>query len=272
MFHYRLAAINNRSRILVAAFLAVALHMGFIYFEFEPKPVSVPSVSLPRSVSVFLRQSSIMKTSEQPVKKTENNNPVKEEVLEAEKEPEVPVPVTTPVIQEKPDNFLQTVPLLKKEVKQPAEIAEQQSQPVIEEIVSVNQKAEDSKNLNPEPGETAKVQDFATQVEPQTAQEDDGAKQPGTIQMAYPRYQLNDPPSYPRLARRRGQEGSVILQVHVNKEGGVEDLKIDVSSNFTLLDRAAVAAVRKWSFEPGQRGKEKVPMWVRVPVTFKLKK
>ena len=74
------------------------------------------------------------------------------------------------------------------------------------------------------------------------------------------------------LARKRGQEGTVILQVLVNREGRVDDLKIDTSSNLTLLDRAAVTAVRKWRFEPGMRGEERVPMWVRVPVTFKLKK
>jgi protein TonB len=49
-------------------------------------------------------------------------------------------------------------------------------------------------------------------------------------------------------------------------------LEIDVSSKFSLLDRAALTAVRKWSFEPGKRDEQKVPMWVRVPVTFKLKK
>jgi len=272
MFHYRLAAINNRSRILVAAFLAVALHMGFINFEFEPKPVSVPSVSLPRSVSVFLRQSSIMETPEQPVKKTENINPVKEEVPEAEKEPEVPVPVIAPVIQDKPDNFLKAPPILEKKVKQAAEIVEQQSQPLIAEIVPAYKKTEASKDLNSEPGETTKVQVLATQADPQSVQKDEGVKQPGTIQMAYPRYQLNEPPTYPGLARRRGQEGSVILQVQVNKKGRVEDLRIDVSSNFALLDRAALTAVKKWSFEPGRRGKETVTMWVRVPVTFKLKK
>jgi protein TonB len=89
--------------------------------------------------------------------------------------------------------------------------------------------------------------------------------------MAYPRYQLNTPPVYPGLARKRGQEGTVVLQVLVSRAGRVDDLKIDDSSNFTLLDRAAVSAVRKWKFEPGKQGKEKIPMWVRVPVTFKLK-
>ena len=90
--------------------------------------------------------------------------------------------------------------------------------------------------------------------------------------MAYPRYQLNAPPTYPGLARKRGQEGTVFLKVLVNKEGRVDELEIETSSGFTLLDRAAVSAVRKWSFEPGRRGEERVPMWVRVPVIFKLNK
>ena len=99
-----------------------------------------------------------------------------------------------------------------------------------------------------------------------------GVTLPGTLQLAYPRYQLNAPPSYPGLARKRGQEGTVTLQVLVNSEGSVDELKIEISSGFAILDRAALKAVRKWSFEPGRRGKKKEAMWVRVPVTFKLKK
>ncbi|MGB6971134.1 MAG: energy transducer TonB, partial [Desulfobulbales bacterium] len=91
-------------------------------------------------------------------------------------------------------------------------------------------------------------------------------------QMAYPRYQSTTPPAYPGRARKRGQEGTVFLQVLVNREGRVDNLEIETSSGFTLLDRAAVSSVKKWSFEPGRRGQERIPMWVRVPVTFKLKK
>jgi protein TonB len=51
----------------------------------------------------------------------------------------------------------------------------------------------------------------------------------------------------------------------------VEDLQIENSSGFGQLDRAALSAVRKWNFEPGRQGEERIAMWVRVPVTFKLK-
>ena len=261
MFHYRLASSSNQSRMLIAVFLAIALHMGLMNFEFEPKPVFVPSVSLPRSVSIFLQQNSIVQTPDQPVNKTQNIRSGEEEQLRAEKELEIPATPEIPAIIDKPVSSLQSPALLAERVKQPVEIA------------PAYQKAEDiAENLKPEAGETVKVQEFATKAESQAVQEKEGAVLPGTFQMAYPRYQLNTPPTYPGLARKRGQEGTVILQVLVNREGRVDDLKIDTSSNSTLLDRAAVTAVRKWTFEPGRRGEERVPMWVRVPVTFKLKK
>jgi protein TonB len=244
---------------LTAVFLAVAVHIGLMNFEFTPKQIFVPSVSLPRSVSVFLRHSSILETPEQPVKKTENGSPVKEELLKAEKKSEVSVPAKSSAIQDKPDNSLQAPPLLGKKTKQPTAITEEKSNPAVEEIMPAYQKAENTAEaVKSEPGKVTN--------------EKEGVILPGTLQMAYPRYQLNTPPTYPGLARKRGQEGTVILQVLVNREGRVDDLKIETSSNLTLLDRAAVTAVQKWRFEPGRRGEERVPMWVRVPVTFKLKK
>ena len=264
MFHYRLTPSNNRSRILIAAFLAIVVHIGLMNFEFDPEPVFVPSVSLPRSVSIFLRQSSIVQPPVQPVGKTQNSNPVKEEHIIAEKEPEMPVLQKAPAEIIESESSFQPPTILEKKVEQPAAIEEEKSRPASEEINPADQKAENiPEDLKPEDGRTAKVQEFATQAQK-------GVHLPGTIQVAYPRYQLNSPPAYPYLARKRAQEGTVILQVLVKRDGRVGDLEIDVSSNFTLLDRAAKTAVQKWSFEPGRRGEERVPMWVRVPVTFKL--
>ena len=105
----------------------------------------------------------------------------------------------------------------------------------------------------------------------QTGDDENMALHPGALQKAYPRYQLNAPPVYPNLARKRGQQGTVVLQVLVNGEGRVDDIKLDTSSGYSMLDRAANGAVMKWLFEPGRQGKKTVPMWVRVPVTFELK-
>ncbi len=88
---------------------------------------------------------------------------------------------------------------------------------------------------------------------------------------ARPLYQDNPPPTYPRLARRRGQQGTVMLAVLVNREGRVDELKLLTSSGFSLLDRAAAETVKGWRFEAGRSGEKPVDMWVTVPVRFALR-
>jgi protein TonB len=87
---------------------------------------------------------------------------------------------------------------------------------------------------------------------------------------ATPLYRRNPPPDYPPLARRRGLEGTVQLDVLVNHRGGVNQVRLAETSGHDLLDRAAIAAVENWLFEPGKRGDETIDMWVRVPIRFAL--
>ena len=88
---------------------------------------------------------------------------------------------------------------------------------------------------------------------------------------AIPHYKKNPPPAYPRMARRRGYEGTVLMEVMVSREGRVEEVRLLESSGHGVLDREAMSAVKGWVFEPARRGEEKVDMWVKVPVRFKLK-
>lgn len=91
------------------------------------------------------------------------------------------------------------------------------------------------------------------------------------IVLAKPRYNQNPPPDYPSIARRRRYQGTVILDVYVLKNGQVGDLRVAESSNYSLLDRAAMKAVRRWQFEPARKGDRQVAMWVKVPIRFNLK-
>jgi len=88
---------------------------------------------------------------------------------------------------------------------------------------------------------------------------------------AYPKYRQNPSPLYPNAARRRGYQGTVILDVRIDIEGKVEELKVSTSSGFPMLDRSAEDSVRKWRFVPGKRGEKTVEMWVQVPVKFVLR-
>jgi protein TonB len=90
------------------------------------------------------------------------------------------------------------------------------------------------------------------------------------VRDATPLYRVNRPPPYPRMARRQGYEGTVVLEVLVDRHGRVGDSRVFSSSGYALLDKAAMAAVEEWLFEPGRRGHESVAMWVRVPIRFVL--
>lgn len=90
------------------------------------------------------------------------------------------------------------------------------------------------------------------------------------ITEAAPDYTHNPKPVYPRLAIRRGHEGTVTLLVKVLPDGSVGGIEIFKSSGHPILDRSALKTVRKWRFRPGTRMGKPVAMKVKVPVVFRL--
>ena len=55
-------------------------------------------------------------------------------------------------------------------------------------------------------------------------------------------------PEYPRLARKRKEEGSALIGIRV-AHGNLDEVGLVQSSGFPLLDEAAMAAIKMWSFE-----------------------
>lgn len=78
------------------------------------------------------------------------------------------------------------------------------------------------------------------------------------------------PVPYPRLAQRRGQEGTVWLRVQVGIQGRVTDIEVSISTGFPRLDQAALAAVRSWAFQPALRDGQPEVSYVKIPVRFQL--
>jgi protein TonB len=72
------------------------------------------------------------------------------------------------------------------------------------------------------------------------------------------------------MARRRGLEGVVRLDVRVSSEGIPTAVKVRESSGHESLDEAALTAVWHWRFSPARRGGEPVEGAVVVPVRFNL--
>lgn len=84
---------------------------------------------------------------------------------------------------------------------------------------------------------------------------------------------LNNPaPIYPEEAKRKRQQGTVMLKVLVKESGKPELIEISESSGIQSLDNAALNAVKKWTFTPAKLGSEIIPAFVIVPIRFNLEK
>ena len=88
---------------------------------------------------------------------------------------------------------------------------------------------------------------------------------------APPKPKRNIRPDYPKGARQRGEQGDVILEIRVNAEGAVDDVKVATSSGFSELDEAAVKAARVAKFSPARSGHDPVASTARLKLQFKLK-
>ena len=79
-------------------------------------------------------------------------------------------------------------------------------------------------------------------------------------------------PEYPAEARRRRWEGTVEIGVDVSASGGVLSARIIGGSGHEILDRAALATLRRWRFVPARNALGlPVRAPVRIPVRFQLR-
>lgn len=76
-------------------------------------------------------------------------------------------------------------------------------------------------------------------------------------------------PIYPEEARKAGIEGLVILRARINEEGLVERILV-LKSESSLLNKAAIDAVKQWKYEPLHKEGKTVPAVFDVTVRFKL--
>ena len=77
------------------------------------------------------------------------------------------------------------------------------------------------------------------------------------------------PPSYPALALRRGESGTVVVRAEVGPDGVPTSVSVARSSGSRTLDRAAVSAVTRWQFRPAQLEGRPTVGSVLVPIEFK---
>lgn len=96
--------------------------------------------------------------------------------------------------------------------------------------------------------------------------------EPGAAYVAaVPLPKVNRAPEYPERARRLGQEGEVRVGVRVGLDGSAAEVWLAVACPHPDLNRAALAAVRGFRFQPATRGGVPEAGELVVPVVFRLR-
>ncbi|MEW6673168.1 MAG: TonB family protein [Thermodesulfobacteriota bacterium] len=270
-------------RLLPAAILAVGIHACLLWTDFGW--VKRKSFSKPQSRSVILTLVSRPMPKAEPAptlsKPAMPPAPAPVSIPESKPEPEPrPAPRPTPKPDPKPQPETARVRKPEIEIAAPPPVGSKPSL-ILPETRPVFDSRTEPLTGKEQPDLPAAL--IEAEPRPRTLLKADEQKQqvsahpietppaPAPVREAKPRYRDNPTPPYPILARRRGFQGTVVLDVFIDKNGRVTDMKTSSSSGYSILDKAARTTVENWLFEPGMKGEEKIEMWVKVPIRFELK-
>lgn len=224
-------------RLLFAALAAVGIHGLLFVWEFDLTVSPYRHEPEPLALNMILISPAPEKPAVKPIEHPRNSPP------------RAPVPPPPKKKSPKPVQPVQKPAVTPAPTERPSEesIAAPETQP------QVLPQVEAFEPVRPEPSERSGSGNLSN-----------------VVREAVPMYQSNAPPAYPRSARKRGWQGTVILEILVDVEGSAKDIRVNESSGYDVLDEAAASGAKKWKFVPGMRGDAPVEMWVRVPVIFQL--
>jgi protein TonB len=249
--------------------LLLRLHGDWVQkrpFQAQPAPPIALALTYVKPVAPSLPSLS----SPQEVTREKIQTPEKQQEIHDEKPP-----------APKPEDLKRKPPETRKKTREPVKKETLLPNPRPEPSAATPLSASSALETRPETpalGPASPQQTSGVPSPPRRESDPDGERQVAALtpakalKEAVPIYRQNPPPGYPRLARRKGYEGTVVLEVLVGREGQVSDLRVFQSCGHAVLDEAAADSVRSWLFDPGKLDNDPVEMWVKVPVRFQLKK
>lgn len=89
-------------------------------------------------------------------------------------------------------------------------------------------------------------------------------KNPGEIQKLLQRL-------YPSQLREAGIEGTVVLWIYIDENGGVQKTQVQKTSGYDAMDKAAMGTAGKMKFSPAKNRDKKTPVWVAQAITFEVR-
>ena len=76
--------------------------------------------------------------------------------------------------------------------------------------------------------------------------------------------------TYPAIARRKGWQGVVKLQLHIEADGSITDLQVDETSGYSILDNAAMKCLQLASLPGAAQWLQGHTIDIVVPVEYRL--
>ena len=75
---------------------------------------------------------------------------------------------------------------------------------------------------------------------------------------------------YPKASLMNEEQGVVSMSFLVNADGTVADSKLEKTSGFKNLDKAAIKAISACKFKPGTKDGQPAQTWTKVDYAWKL--
>lgn len=248
--------------------LGLFIWYGFIWLLVLAIPKHTPVLPAPLTVSlvksaiplptVIEPEKSALQQETAPILPLSQPTPIKANNIAVEKKQAIQVPVKK-----------NTTKTTKKIAKKPTPVKKERTHKVVKKIIQDDNvtKSTQVKNQENQATSTTPISPIPDVVPVTPAPIAKVVQTPPSFNAAYLR---NPKPAYPRLSKRLGEQGKVLLKVKVSQNGIAEQVHIKNSSGFSRLDTVAQNTVQNWRFTPAQRNGQPISDWVIVPIVFNL--
>jgi TonB family protein len=282
-------------RLAIAACGAVLAHLGagiglsLLLAPVEPEPFASPVA--PRSIELKLVTTASLPATSEPIAKPSGNVPVDDTdidsvetsaVLDARREAEPkPEPAAALDPTEDEQRLDADAELTKEEenLRRSEVIAREEERQAQREMESRRKREREARHRESAAQARAEAARQRLEHEEKLRQARDrertalqravpvsaGGISRGPVQVTSPR------PRYPRALERKGIGGAVAVAISIDAKGRVSGVSVAHGSGHLELDRAALAAVRRWRFKPALRDGKQIASKTRVNIVFQPK-
>ena len=241
-------------RYLAAAGISLAIHTALIWSVPEKKAFAMPTGSTSSQVNIQLVAPSVPTPQSIQTEKNEVTKPKEQPKQQATVEKKV----QKQVVKKKAVKSKSKKKMVKKPtVSEPVEPKKKILKEKVETKPTTNTVKKKDKPVEKESTAKPVASKSGATEKPQLVQKPSFLKRPNA-------------PRYPRLAQRKGIEGTALYEIWLNENGKQIKQELITSSGAQVLDEAALSAIRDWQFSPQLIDGQAIAHRVQIPVRFSL--